>query len=111
MGEGGEEQGTEQGKAGVWFKHGVFPFGLAIGKGDGSRNVAQRAGRELAGERVFTGNAGIGDGRDGMESESAIVAGIADEHGGRMPQCGGLGEGLADEGRSDALGAPFERHG
>ena len=46
-----------------------------------------------------------------MESESAIIAGIADEHGGRMPQCGGLGEGLADEGRSDALGAPFERHG
>ena len=44
-----------------------------------------------------------------MESESAIIAGIADEHGGRMPQCGGLGEGLADEGRSDALGAPFER--
>ena len=36
MGEGGEEQGTEQGKAGVWFKHGVFPFGLAIGKGNGS---------------------------------------------------------------------------
>ena len=36
MGEGGEEQGTEQGKAGVWFKHGVFPFGLAVGKGNGS---------------------------------------------------------------------------
>lgn len=62
-------------------------------------------------ERVFAGNAGVGDGSGGMESESAIIAGIADEHGGRMPQCGGLGEGLADEGRSDALGAPFERHG